>query len=134
MHRLSRSRSSWLLADFGVSQRLRRCVEALPARLSSWGLLRVVTSPGERALAAARSTFLAGVADIPGPHSAGLQQRIRAATGLRDLWHLRADVFALVSRALDQSTAQSRLAMLNRHFPTRSPGSGFAPLEPKARA
>lgn len=134
MHRLSRSRLSWLLADFGAPRLLRRCVDRGRARLAAAGLLVGALPPGERALAAARATFLAAVADIPGPHSAGLQQRIRAATGLRDLWHLRSDTFALVSCAIDQSTAQARLAMLNKHFPTRSPRSGFAPLEPKARA
>ena len=134
MHRLSRSRFSWLLAESGAPRRLRHCIDTLPAWLASWRLWRPALHPGERALAAARSTFLAGVADIPGPHSAGLQQRIRAAAGLRELWHLRSDTFALISRAMDQSTAQARLAMLNKHFPTRSPRSGFAPLEPKAPA
>ena len=133
MHRLSWSRLSGLLAQPGVPAWLRRCGDTGRARLASWGVLRASLRPGERTLAAARSTFLAGVADISGPHSTGLQQRIRTAAGLRELWHLRAEIFALVSRATDQSTAQARLAMLNQHFPTRSPRSGFAPLEPKVR-
>ena len=132
MHRLSQSRFSGLLAEPGAPQPLRRWFDAGRSRLARWGFTQAAGRPADRALAAARSTFLAGVADIPGPRSAELQKRICAAAGLRDLWHLRSDIFALVSHALDQSTAQARLATLNKHFPTRSPGSGFAPLEPRA--
>ena len=133
MHRLSRSRWSWPLAEASLPEPLRRCIDAGLACLSTCVFRRAVRRPAERALAAARSTFLAGVADIAGARRAELQQRIRLAAGLRDLWHLRSDIFALVSHANDQTTAQALLATLNKHFPTRSPRSGFAPLEPRSR-
>ncbi|MEO6409802.1 MAG: hypothetical protein ABIO45_13765 [Burkholderiaceae bacterium] len=133
MHRLSQSRFSGLLAEAGTPEPLRRWFDAGRSRLASWGFAPASGLPTDRAAAKARTTFLAGVADIPGPRSIELQRRIRAAAGLRDLWHLRSDIFALVSHALDQSSAQSRLATLNKHFPTRSPRSGFAPLEPTSR-
>lgn len=81
-----------------------------------------------------RTTFLECVADIPGLRSADLQRRIRAASGLQDLWHLRAELFALVSHTHDQAEAQQRLASLNRHFPTRSARSGFASLDAAERS
>jgi hypothetical protein len=77
--------------------------------------------------------FLDSVADLSGPRCAELQRRIRSAQSLHDLWHLRADIFALVSHEHDQAQAQERLARLNRHFPTRASRSGFAPLDPKDR-
>jgi len=58
-----------------------------------------------------------------------LQVRIRVAHSMRELWHLRPEVFRLVALHFSQAEAQCRLDRLNRHFPTRSPRSGFAPLE-----
>ena len=133
MHRLSRSRWSWLLAEASLPEPLRRCFDGGLTRLAAFDFSGIALRPRERALAAARSTFLSGVTDIPTARSADLQQRIRLAAGLRDLWHLRSDIFALVSHAKDQTTAQALLATLNKHFPTRSPRSGFAPLEPRSR-
>ena len=133
MHRLSRSRWSWLLAEASLPEPLRRCIDGGLTRLAAFDFSGIALRPRERALAAARSTFLSGVTDIPTARSAELQQRIRLAAGLRDLWHLRSDIFALVSHAKDQTTAQALLATLNKHFPTRSPRSGFAPLEPRSR-
>lgn len=93
------------------------------------------TGPPERSGATrVRTTFLECVDDIPGLRSADLQRRIRAASGLHDLWHLRAELFALVSHTHDQAEAQQRLASLNRHFPTRSARSGFASLDAAERS
>ena len=54
--------------------------------------------------------------------------QIYAAASMHDLWHLRLDVFNLVSCHHDQTEADHRLSQLNRHFPTRSPRSGFGAL------
>jgi hypothetical protein len=48
---------------------------------------------------------------------------------MQELWHLRAGIFGMVSRHHSQEEAAERLAQLNRHFPTRSIRSGFAPLD-----
>ncbi|MEO7152640.1 MAG: hypothetical protein ABIX46_13160 [Burkholderiaceae bacterium] len=85
----------------------------------------------ESALMRTRASFAASVADLEAPRRAELLRRIHAAGSLRDLWHLRPDIFALVSRLRDQAEAQARLARLNRHFPTRSPRSGFGAFDPK---
>lgn len=80
------------------------------------------------ALAAARQDFFSAAADLQLPAAAALLDRIEFARSMRELWHLRAEVFALVSLELSQSEADRRLATLNRHFPTRAPRSGFAAL------
>lgn len=81
-----------------------------------------------------REEFLDALHDVRSQQAGMLLARIRGARNLRELWHLRPDVFNLVAQHYDQSEAQTRLDRLNRHFPTRSPRSGFAPLsEPPAR-
>ena len=84
--------------------------------------------PSER-LARAQRHFASALADVPESHSAPVLAAIRCAASLRDLWHLRAQVFDTVARHHDQQQAAARLARLNRHFPTRSPRSGLAPFD-----
>lgn len=80
------------------------------------------------ALADARRDFFAAVADLELPAAAALLDRIEFARSLRELWHLRAEVFALVSLERSQLEADRRLAKLNAHFPSRSARSGFGGL------
>lgn len=75
-----------------------------------------------------RQEFAEAVEDLRTPAADQLLDRIDAARGLRELWHLRAEVFRLVSLHHSQLEADERLAWLNRHFPTRSPRSGFGML------
>lgn len=72
-----------------------------------------------------RLEFAQAVADVPTRAADVLAHRIHNAHSLRELWHLRAEVFSAVSCHCDQAEARSRLARLNRHFPTRAPRSGF---------
>ncbi len=65
-----------------------------------------------------RLEFLAALRDLPSPASRGLEARIRASRSLRELWHLRPEVFKLVALHRDQHAAQARLDRLNRHFPS----------------
>ena len=51
------------------------------------------------------------------------------ARSLRELWHLRSELFSLVSVHRGQHDAQARLNALNRHFPIRAAGSGFGGLD-----
>jgi hypothetical protein len=80
-------------------------------------------------LAEARQDFLAALADLDSPDTNALRNQLRVARSLQEMWHLRAGLFGLVSRELSQHAARERLEQLNRHFPTRSIGSGFAPLD-----
>ena len=75
-----------------------------------------------------RRDFSDAVDDLRSDAADALLDRIHDARGLRELWHLRAEVFRLVSLHHSQLEADERLAWLNRHFPTRAPRSGFGPL------
>ncbi len=83
----------------------------------------------DQRLCAVRNEFLAALQDVGTQELASLRHRIGLAHSLRELWHLRPQVFKLVALAFSQAEAQCRLDHLNRHFPTRSPRSGFAPLD-----
>ena len=75
-----------------------------------------------------RNEFIDALNDIPGHSADDAIAQIYAAASMHDLWHLRLDVFNLVSCQHDQAEADHRLSRLNRHFPTRSPRSGFGAL------
>lgn len=84
---------------------------------------------GETRLRRVRDEFLQALQDIRTQQAGMLQGRIRIARSLRELWHLRPEVFRLVALHFSQAEAQCRLDRLNRHFPTRSPRSGFGLLD-----
>jgi hypothetical protein len=79
-------------------------------------------------LPAVRAEFAATIADIDHAEAESLRHRIAASVSLRELWHLRSAIYRLVGVVHSQSEAERRLALLARHFPTRSPRSQFAPL------
>lgn len=85
---------------------------------------------GALPLDAIRQEFIDAIDGIRTPGGDDLLDRIHFARCLRELWHLRAEVFRLVSLHHSQAEADERLNTLNRHFPTRSPRSGFGPLNP----
>lgn len=109
------------LATFdGVLQHLRE------------GALRDVVErragPAAQALDRVRSEFLESLGSARAWESALLRERIQRAGSMRELWHLRIDVFNFVSLHHSQAEADEQLAWLNRHFPTRGPRSGFGGL------
>ena len=75
-------------------------------------------------LALVRHEFTGCLGDIATRQAADLAIRIGRARSLRELWHLRAEVFSVVSCHTDQREARERLTRLNRHFPVRAPRSG----------
>lgn len=75
-----------------------------------------------------RDEFLQALEDIRTQQAGMLLARIRGAGSLRELWHLRPEIFNLVALRHSQAEAQARLDRLNRHFLARSPRSGFVPL------
>ncbi len=75
-----------------------------------------------------RFEFSRSLSDIRSELARDAVIRIRSARSLHELWHLRLEVFNHVARQHDQAEATRRLALLNRHFPTRTPRSGFAAL------
>ncbi|MDB5998765.1 MAG: hypothetical protein JWP52_464 [Rhizobacter sp.] len=72
-----------------------------------------------------RQAFIDTLNDISAPDTHDLLQRIRVARSMRELWHLRPQLFDQVAMRFSQQEAQHRLLPLNRHFPTRAPRSGF---------
>jgi hypothetical protein len=122
------------LAD-SSSLRTEVCPPSLvlaPAGLWNRALFWLLSPGGNRAaptlgrLEQVRLEFAAQFADLP--CDAALRERVERARSLRELWHLRMAIYTAIATAFDQSEAERRLARLNRHFPTRSPRSGFAPL------
>ncbi len=101
------------------------------ARLMHWMLAPAPgdSAPPIRTLPAVRADFHDAVADLVQAREAGeLVRRIEHSRSLRELWHLRTEVYRLVALQYSQAEADERLARLNRHFPTRAPRSGFMPL------
>jgi hypothetical protein len=78
----------------------------------------------EAALAEARLAFRAALHDVKSDAAGVCCDHIRAARSLHDLWHLRSQVFSLVSRQHSQDEADRRLAQVDHHFPDRSERSG----------
>ncbi len=74
----------------------------------------------------ARWEFSNALDDIPPIDATATLERVRVARSLHELWYLRSEVFSLVSRHHDQAEAGRRLALLNRHFPSRALRSHFA--------
>jgi hypothetical protein len=105
------------------------------AALGRWLTLRwndsslTVPRPASPALCRVRQEFLGALHDIGPLHADSLHERIEHARTMRELWHLRPEVFDRVAHRHDESEAHARLAALNRHFPTRAPLSGFGALD-----
>ena len=89
---------------------------------------RAAPARADSRLAKVRCEFIDTLDDIPGRVADDAIAQIYAAASMHDLLHLRLDVFNLVSCHHDQAEADHRLSQLNRHFPTRSPRSGFGAL------
>jgi hypothetical protein len=75
-----------------------------------------------------RTDFLATVADVDSSEADALRRRIAGSASLRELWHLRSEVYRVIGLACSQSEADRRLALLAHHFPSRAPRSPRAAL------
>ena len=100
-------------------------------RLLFWLLAPAPTdaSPPINRLPNVRADFLDCTSDVTTARVHDLRRLIKDARSLRELWHLRAEVYNAVAIQFNQYEAEQRLSRLNRHFPTRAPRSGFAPLD-----
>lgn len=104
--------------------------DSLWQRLMFWLLAPAPqdAAPPLNRLPGVRTDFLKCLGDVAHADADALARRIELARSLRELWHLRAEVYRLVAIAHDQGCAEQRLARLNRHFPARAPRSQFASL------
>jgi len=83
------------------------------------------TSPPLNRLPGVRAEFLDCLNDVHTEDAANLCVRVGHARSLRELWHLRTEVYRLVAVQHSQFEAEQRLTRLNRHFPTRAPRPGY---------
>lgn len=73
----------------------------------------------------ARSEFVAALDGLLDVETADLLRRAQHARSLRELWHLRSELYTLIARRLNEVEARLRLDRVNLHFPTRArTGSG----------
>jgi hypothetical protein len=150
------SRPPWLVSaldQLREARGLARAAESCPpsmleahrawsSRLGRWlgASVWLIASPEPRpmlghrrrsaALGAARLDFAEALYDVRTSASAELLDRIATTRSLRELWHLRDEVFGHVSRRHGQAEAQARLATLDGHFPRRMRRAGFAARAP----
>lgn len=77
-----------------------------------------------------KSEFNSAMWDLQSVRANQVRTMVEQARSLRELWHLRADVFKVISVHRGQIEAQLRLDALDSHFPVRS-SSGDNPRSSK---
>lgn len=86
-----------------------------------WDLEELPRQPAPTTgLTRARNEFHSAIWDLQSTKANLLRDQITQARSLRELWHLRADVFKLIATHRGQVEAQCRLDVLDSHFPVRS--------------
>ena len=68
----------------------------------------------------ARSEFVGAMDGLLEVDQLDLLRRAQHARSLRELWHLRSELYTLIARRISQVEADARLARVNQHFPTRA--------------
>ncbi len=66
-----------------------------------------------------RQDFIAVLWDLQSFQAEHVRDQIAGSKSLRDLWHLRTEMFQLIAVHRGESQAHQRLDSLNRHFPVR---------------
>lgn len=110
---------------------LRHAPSSLGQRLLFWLLAPAPqqAAPPINRLPGVKRDFLACLNDLDLPAAETVRTSIERARSLRELWHLRADVYSAIGRAHSEHEADRRLQSLNRHFPTRAARPGMPLLE-----
>lgn len=67
-----------------------------------------------------QSEFIASLWDLQSLRASQVRDQVGAARSLRELWHLRAEVFKVIAVHRGQMEAQLRLDALDSHFPVRA--------------
>jgi hypothetical protein len=107
---------------------LRHAPDSTLHRLLFWLLAPAPydAAPPPSRLQGVRTDFLAAITDIDSDEADALRRRIAGSRSLRELWHLRSELYRLVGVCHDQTEAERRLAALARHFTTRGPSAPSA--------
>lgn len=111
--------------------------DVCPARESLWTTtLRwlvgddVESVPALRTpLERARAEFIGAIGSLADLDASCLRSRAGHARSLRELWHLRSELYTLIARRASQQEADRRLARVNVHFPTRAHRASVLPAE-----
>jgi hypothetical protein len=114
-------------AGYGVYRSNRADAEGYALALGDAGRI-VWVQPSLMGQIEKDGRYSVSLADVDGLGAEQLRWRIVHAHSLRELWHLRSEVYSTVAVAHSQFEADSRLQLLNAHFPTRAPRSQFVPL------
>lgn len=99
--------------------------QAEPVWRSLWSWLRDGDAADQHLqdkLSLARRDFCGALEDLISRDAQDLQRRAEHARSLRELWHLRAELYSLVARHRNQGEAIRRMALVNRHFPVSTSG------------
>ena len=109
---------------------LRHAPSSLGQRLLFWLLAPAPqeAAPPINRLPGVKRDFIACLNDIESAPAEALRASIRQSRSLRELWHLRAEVYNTVGCAHSEFEAERRLQRLNHHFPTRAPRPGLSAL------
>lgn len=91
---------------------------------AQWPKELTMTAQSSTPLSLVRREFVDALHDVRTQQAGDLLGRIRTARSMRELWHLRIDIYNLVARHRDESEASYRLNRLNRFFPQRVGRSG----------
>ncbi|RZI82734.1 MAG: hypothetical protein EOP38_15050 [Rubrivivax sp.] len=81
--------------------------------------------PALSSLVKVKSEFCAAMWDLQSVRANQVRDAIEHARSLRELWHLRADVFRAISTHRGQTEATVRIEALNNHFPVRMSRPGI---------
>ncbi len=84
-----------------------------------WDLDEYPDMPVLTGLTKVKSEFIAAMWDLQSVRANQVRDTIEHARSLRELWHLRADVFRAISTLRGQTEATVRIEALNNHFPVR---------------
>lgn len=94
--------------------------QAEPVWKTLWSWIRGTQEPIQHrklTLDDARRDFAAALSDLSTEDACDLRRRGQSARSLRELWHLRADLYSMIARYRSQAEADRRLQSVNRHFP-----------------
>lgn len=94
--------------------------QAEPVWKTLWSWVRGSQEPIQHrklTLDDARRDFAAALSDLVTEDACDLRRRGQSARSLRELWHLRADLYSMIARYRSQGEADRRLQLVNRHFP-----------------
>jgi hypothetical protein len=102
--------------------------DVCPAHEGSWAtiLRRMLGGPSghaddhETPLDRARVEFVDALDGVDAMAADDLVCRAQHARSLRELWHLRSELYTLIACRMSQAEADQRLARVNQHFPLRT--------------